>query len=86
MLTASQLKEYLAVMREAGCSKFEQEGLLIEMAPAAPPKAAPGEAFNDMPMHPDGRPFTDEDWMLAATEGIPMGPNPAQKPQGKAES
>ncbi len=69
MLTPSQLKEYLSVLREAGATRFEQEGLLIELAPQGPVASA----LQAVPMTVGGKQLTEDDWLFAASEGLPTG-------------
>lgn len=73
MLTPEDLAKYLEVMKAAGCSRFQQGDLRIEFRAekAAPRATSPEEILNTL--MPGGRKMTDDDWLFAASEGIPTG-------------
>ena len=68
MISASELQAYLETMRAGGCTRFRCGDLEVEMAPSAPVRADA----------PQGRKLTEQDWMFAASEGLPV-EEPEQK-------
>lgn len=75
MPTPEELKAYLAVMKEAGCTRFQSGDLRIEMSPPAP-KPPPSTIDEVLSALPGGRKMTEDDWLFAASEGLPTGPDP----------
>lgn len=73
MISPEDLAKYLSVMREGGCRRLLADGMEIEMQPAAvqPQRPMTTEELLAQAI-PGGRTMTEDDWLFAASEGLPV--------------
>ena len=67
MLSPQELAEYARIMRDSGILQFKQDGVEIVLSPQLRMMPLEGGSNNG----PPPRVLTDEDYMFAATEGLP---------------